>query len=80
MEKRQLRVLYREFLFRIVDLELLSTHAEGDSRTLLGQFASLLIFFSVALAAGGAVWAASVKGAGVLPWRSSSARGARSTF
>ncbi|HEX3682052.1 MAG TPA: hypothetical protein VHU83_05865 [Bryobacteraceae bacterium] len=51
MEKAQFRVLYREFLFRIIDLEMLSKHAEGDSRTLLGQFASLLIFAS---ASGGA--------------------------
>jgi hypothetical protein len=55
--KEQFRVLYREFLFRIIDLELLSAHAEGDSRTLLGQFASLLIFFSVVLAGYAAVWA-----------------------
>ena len=59
MNRAQFRVLYREFLFRIVDMELLSSHAEGDSRKLLGQFASLLIFFSLVLAAGGAVWAAS---------------------
>ncbi len=50
MKKLQFRVLYREFLFRIVDLELLSAHAEGDSRTLLGQVASILIFFGVVLA------------------------------
>ena len=58
MKKLQFRVLYREFLFRIVDLELLSAHAGGDSRTLLGQFASLLIFFSVILALGAGFWAA----------------------
>ena len=52
MKKLQFRVLYREFLFRIVDLELLSAHAEGDSRTLLGQLASILVFFGVILAAG----------------------------
>jgi CubicO group peptidase (beta-lactamase class C family) len=61
MKKRQFRVLYREFLFRIVDLELLSAHAEGDSRTLLGQFASLLVFFSLILALGAGIWAANVK-------------------
>jgi CubicO group peptidase (beta-lactamase class C family) len=61
MSKPQFRTLYREFLFRIVDLELLSAHAEGDSRTLLGQFASLLVFVSVTLALGGAAWAATVK-------------------
>jgi CubicO group peptidase (beta-lactamase class C family) len=61
VKKLQFRVLYREFLFRIVDLELLSAHAEGDSRTLLGQFASLLIFFGVAVAAGAWLWAATVK-------------------
>jgi len=61
VKKLQFRVLYREFLFRIVDLELLSAHAEGDSRTLLGQFASLLVFFSVILAVGAGMWAANVK-------------------
>jgi predicted histidine transporter YuiF (NhaC family) len=66
VKKLQFRVLYREFLFRIVDLELLSAHAEGDSRTLLGQFASLLIFFGLILAAGAGLWAASVKD-GALP-------------
>ena len=66
VKKLQFRVLYREFLFRIVDLELLSTHAEGDSRTLLGQVASILIFFGVVLAAAAGIWAASVRG-GALP-------------
>jgi CubicO group peptidase (beta-lactamase class C family) len=66
VKKLQFRVLYREFLFRIVDLELLSAHAEGDSRTLLGQFASLLIFFGVVLAVLAGLWAASVRG-GALP-------------
>lgn len=61
MAKRQFRVLYREFLFRIVDVELLSAHAEGDSRTLLGQFASLLIFCSVILALMAWVWFANTK-------------------
>ncbi len=51
----QFRVLYREFLFRMVDLELLAR--QGDMRQLLGQLAALLIFVSVmftipALAAG----------------------------
>lgn len=59
----QFRVLYREFLFRIVDLELLSVHADGDSRALLGQFASLLIFCSVILMVWAALWAASVRNA-----------------
>ena len=49
MTKLQFRVLYREFLFRMVDLELLSAHALGDSNKLLGQFASLLIFLSMLL-------------------------------
>lgn len=49
MAKTQFRVLYREFLFRAVDLELLSAHALGDSNKLLGQFASLLIFLSILL-------------------------------
>ena len=41
MTKLQFRVLYREFLFRIVDLELLAP--QGDMSKLLGQFAALLI-------------------------------------
>ena len=47
MMKQQFRVLYREFLFRMVDLELLSSHAQGDMSRLFGQFASLLIFLSL---------------------------------
>lgn len=62
MRPSQFRVLYREFLFRIIDLELLSSHAEGDSRKLLGQFAAVLVFVSVALAAGAAIWAAHYNG------------------
>lgn len=61
MEKRQLRILYREFLFRIVDWELLSKHAQGDSRALLAQFASLLIFCSLILTLLAWAWAANVK-------------------
>ena len=61
MKKLQFRVLYREFLFRIVDLELLSAHAEGDSRALLGQFASLLLFCSLILAAYAGLWTAHVR-------------------
>jgi CubicO group peptidase (beta-lactamase class C family) len=67
VKRLQFRVLYREFLFRIVDLELLSAHAEGDSRTLLGQFASLLIFFGIILALGAGLWAASVRGGALSP-------------
>jgi len=52
MTKRQFRVLYRQFLFRMVDLEVLSAHAEGDARKLLGRFASLLVFVSVGIAFG----------------------------
>ena len=47
MTRLQFRVLYRQFLFRVVDLELLSSHAEGDASKLLGQFAALLIFFGM---------------------------------
>jgi hypothetical protein len=54
----QFGVLYRQFLFRAVDLELLSASAQGDISKLLGQFASLLVFVSLlaalaALAFGG---------------------------
>ena len=50
MNKQQFRVLYREFLFRMVDLEVLST--QGDIKQLLGQFGSILIFFSSIVALG----------------------------
>src|ERR1035438_8272846 len=47
MEKLQFRVMYREFLFRMVDLEVLSASALGDANKLLGQFATLLVFLGV---------------------------------
>ena len=46
----QFRVLYRQFLFRLMDLELLSTSAGGDASELLGQLGALLIFGSLLLA------------------------------
>jgi len=52
MNKLQFRVLYRQFLFRMVDLELLSSSAQGDIGKLLGQLAGLLIFFSSAMGLG----------------------------
>ena len=45
MTRIQFRLLYREFLFRVVDLELLAP--QGDTNKLLGQFAGLLIFCSL---------------------------------
>jgi len=50
--KLQFRVLRREFLFRIADLEALSAHALGDANKLLGQFATLLILISVVFSFG----------------------------
>ncbi|HET9834041.1 MAG TPA: hypothetical protein VFP91_20095, partial [Vicinamibacterales bacterium] len=49
MARRQLRILYRDILFGIVDRELLSTHAKGDASQLLLQVLTLLIFVSVGL-------------------------------
>lgn len=51
--KQQYCILYRQFLFRVVDLEVLSARALGDSNKLLGQFAALLIVISL-LVCGGA--------------------------
>lgn len=48
MQKTPFRVLFREFLFRTVDLELLTP--KGDTSKLLGQIAALLIFASIAFA------------------------------
>jgi hypothetical protein len=56
MEKLQFRVLYRQFLFRMVDLELLSASAQGDISKLLGQFAGLLVFFSFAMTFGALIF------------------------
>jgi len=53
MTKRQFRTLYREFLFRLVDLELLSPDAQGDAGKLLARIASLLGFFTLYLGLGG---------------------------
>jgi len=51
MSTTPFRVLYREFLFRIVDRELLSTYAQGDMSRLLVRFVALLLFVGIALAA-----------------------------
>jgi CubicO group peptidase (beta-lactamase class C family) len=45
MTTRQFRVLFRQFLFRMVDLELLAP--QGDITRLLGQFAALLAVVSL---------------------------------
>ncbi len=50
MKKFQFRVLYRQFLFRVIDLELLSTSAKGDVSKLLGQFGALLVYVSISIA------------------------------
>jgi hypothetical protein len=42
-ERRQRRVLYREFLFRIADRELLSAYSSGDASRLLLQIVTLLL-------------------------------------
>jgi hypothetical protein len=47
-EGRQFAILYRDFLFRMVDLELIS--ARGGVENLLGQLAALLAAFSFVLA------------------------------
>src|SRR5438034_291767 len=47
-ERRQFRILYRDFLFRMVDLELLS--ARGEIRSLLVQFAAILAAFNLVVA------------------------------
>lgn len=54
METRQhFRVLYRQFLFRLMDVELLSASAGGDASAMFGQFASLLVFGSLLFAYAG---------------------------
>ncbi len=43
-ERRQFRILYRDFLRRVIDLDVLSSH--GDMEKLLVQFAAMLAAFS----------------------------------
>lgn len=54
----QFRVLYRQFLLRVVDLEALSI--EADVTRLFGQFAGVLILFSVLRSLGVLIAAARV--------------------
>ncbi|MGD1096391.1 MAG: hypothetical protein ABSB35_30910 [Bryobacteraceae bacterium] len=46
--RQQFRVLYRDFLLRMVDVEVLA--AGGDVQRLLGQFGALLAAFSFVVA------------------------------
>ena len=48
MSRRQFRILYREFLFRVIDLELLTPQGDIGVK-LLVQFASLLVFVNLVL-------------------------------
>jgi len=48
--RRQVRVLYRDFLGRLIDLDVLSSG--GDAGNLLGQFAALLAAFNFVVAIG----------------------------
>lgn len=58
MRASQWRVLYRQFLFRVFDLDILARDARGGAHTLLGQLAALLFFCSILLALFGIVWSA----------------------
>lgn len=49
MARSQFKILYRDFLFRVVDPELLSPHSPGDSHRMLTQIAAILVVFSVAI-------------------------------
>lgn len=51
MTNPEFRVLYREFLWRLLDVELLSADALGDASKLLGRFIALIIIISLFLAA-----------------------------
>lgn len=63
------RVLYRQFLLRVIDLEALSVHA--DVPRFLGQFASILVFISVIGALGVVFSANSLAASAYMPfvWR-----------
>jgi len=64
MTGTQFRVLYREFLFRMVDLELLS--ARGDINKLLGQVGALLAALSLLSSLGGLRYANSRMPSGMI--------------
>jgi CubicO group peptidase (beta-lactamase class C family) len=53
MKETQFRILYLQFLFRMVDIELLSADAQGDTSKLFGRFAALLVSMSIGLALAG---------------------------
>jgi hypothetical protein len=63
----QFRVLYRQFLFRLMDVELLSGSAGGDASGLLGQFGALLVFGSVVLSFGSITLGQEIQRAAVAP-------------
>jgi hypothetical protein len=50
MKQTQFRILYKQFLFRMVDIELLSADAKGDASKLFGRFAAILVSTSILLA------------------------------
>jgi CubicO group peptidase (beta-lactamase class C family) len=54
--RSQFSVLYHDSLSRMIDLEILSAHAQGDASTLMGQFVSLLVFVSLILSGAGWIY------------------------
>lgn len=67
--KTQFRILYRQFLFRVVDLEVLSASAQGDANKLLGRFAALLILISAAWGLGPILDGKAIVAAALAPLR-----------
>ena len=61
-ERRQFRILFRDFLVRILDLELLSSR--GEIQRLLGQFAAMLSALSLTVA----IYIVPRYGLSTLPW------------
>src|SRR5262245_45300439 len=45
MNKRPFGILYREFLFRVVDRDVLSAYGSGDAHHVLAQIAAMLVLF-----------------------------------
>lgn len=50
MKAHQFGVLYREFLFRLVDRDVLSVGAQGDASKLLGRLAAILLLIGIPFA------------------------------
>ncbi len=50
------KILYRQFLFRLMDVEFLAASARGDASELFGQFAAMLVLISLGFCYAGLIF------------------------